>query len=58
MAEPESLVGHRFVTDFVVESITGDVVILRRYGEIYVISLAELKTVIETGFVIEAGRES
>ena len=57
----EWLLGRRFVTDFVVVSIDDDLdatVTLRRYGETYRISLEELITAIDAGFIIEAGRES
>ena len=56
------LLGRRFVTDFVVVSIDDDpevTVTLRRYGETYRISMEELLTAIDAGFIVEAGgRES
>lgn len=61
--ELHALLGRRYVTDFTVVAISGDdegpkLVRLRRYGEEYVITLAELRTAIDTRFIVEAGKES
>lgn len=62
--DADYLLGKRFVTDFQVVAVSGQAdpeqtATLNMYGERYVISLDELATIIERGFVVEAGaRES
>lgn len=55
----DELIGRRYVTDFTVTDVVhGETVLLKRYGETYTMTLAELRTAIETGFIVEAGKES
>jgi hypothetical protein len=57
LANPQDLVGRRFVTDFRVIKVADDedqTVTLTMYGETYQISLEELQTLIDAGFITEA----
>lgn len=61
--QPDWLLGRRYVADFRVQEISerksdGDrIVTLTMYGDTYTLGLSELRTVIERGFVVEAGGE-